>query len=58
MKKALLKRKRRNPERMQKKVVRVILSKKESEKKGKYLRSKIKQELVSIVKDEDVLVQG
>ena len=57
MKKALLKRKRRNPERMQKKVVHVILSKKESEKKGKYIRSKIKQELTSIVRDEDAIIQ-
>ncbi len=52
MKKALLRRKRRNPERMKRKVASVIPSKKESEKRGKYLRSKLKQECVSIIRDE------
>ena len=52
MKKALLRRKRRQPDRMKKKVTPVILSRKESEKKGKYTRSKIKQEMASIIRDE------
>lgn len=37
---------------MKKKVVTIIPSKKESEKKGKYTRSKLKRELVSIIKEE------
>jgi hypothetical protein len=52
MKKALLRRKRRKPERMKKKPVPVVFSRKESEKKGKYTRSKIKQEMESILRDE------
>jgi hypothetical protein len=52
MKKALLRRKRRKPNRMKKKITPVLLSKKESEKKGKYTRSKIKQEVASIIRDE------
>jgi len=52
MKKALLRRKRRKPNRIKKKITPVILSKKESEKKGKYTRSKIKQEIASIIRDE------
>ena len=51
MKKALLRRKRRKPNRVKKKV-KVIASKKESEKRGKYARSKVKQELISILEDE------
>ena len=53
MKKALLRRKRRNPDRMKKKIEPVILSKKESEKRGKYTRSKLKQELISIIHNEE-----
>jgi len=52
MKKALLRRKRRKPDRIKKKAPIEILSRKESEKKGKYTRSKIKQELASIIRDE------
>ncbi len=55
MKKALMKRKRRNPARMKKKVVTEILSKKESEKRGKYTRSKLKQELITIIHEEDTV---
>ncbi len=53
MKKALLRRKRRKPERMKKKVMPVILSKKESEKRGKYTRSKIKREVISIIQEDE-----
>ncbi len=53
MKKALLRRKRRKPDRMKKKVAPIILSKKESEKRGKYARSKYKQELISLIHEED-----
>lgn len=53
MKKALLRRKRRNPSRIKKKVVSVIVSKKESEKRGKYTRSKLKKELISIIQEEE-----
>jgi hypothetical protein len=52
MKKALLRRKRRKPERIKKKPPIEMFSRKESEKKGKYTRSKIKQELASIIRDE------
>lgn len=52
MKKALLRRKRRKPERMKRKDPPVIFSRKESEKKGKYTRSKVKQEMASIIRDE------
>lgn len=52
MKKALLRRKRRKPTRVKRKPVSIIPSRKESEKKGKYIRSKIKQEIESIIKDE------
>lgn len=52
MKKALLRRKRRNPDRIRKKPAPVILSKKESPKKGKYTRSKIKEEVALILRDE------
>ena len=52
MKKALLRRKRRKPERMKKKPIPAVFSRKESEKKGKYTRSKIKQEMESILRDE------
>lgn len=52
MKKALLRRKRRKPERMKKKPISVVFSRKESEKKGKYTRSKIKQEMELILRDE------
>lgn len=54
MKKALLRRKRRKPSRIKKKVVPVIVSKKESEKRGKYTRSKLKQELISIIQEEEI----
>jgi hypothetical protein len=52
MKKALLRRKRRKPERMKKKVVPEVFSRKEQEKRGKYTRSKIKQEVATILRDE------
>jgi hypothetical protein len=52
MKKALLRRKRRKPDRIKKKVTPFSFSRKESEKKGKYTRSKTKQEEVSILRDE------
>jgi hypothetical protein len=55
MKKALLRRKRRKPDRIKKKIEPVILSKKESEKRGKYARSKVKQELISIIHEEESL---
>ena len=53
MKKALLRRKRRRPDRMKKKIGPVILSKKESEKRGKYTRSKLKRESFSIILEEE-----
>lgn len=52
MKKALLRRKRRKPERMKRKEPPIIFSRKEHEKKGKYTRSKVKQEMESIIRDE------
>ena len=52
MKKALLRRKRRKPNRVKKKVVTILPSKKESEKRGKYTRSKVKEELVTIIQEE------
>ena len=52
MKKALLRRKRRKPERMKKKVVPEVFSRKEQEKRGKYTRSKIKLEVATILRDE------
>lgn len=52
MKKALLRRKRRKPERMKRKETPIFFSRKESEKKGKYTRSKVKQEMESIIRDE------
>ena len=51
MKKALLRRKRRKPERMKKKVPTEIFSKKESEKKGRYTRSKQKRELLTMIQE-------
>lgn len=55
MKKALLRRKRRKPERMIKqKPGPIIISKKESEKRGKYTRSKLKHEVSLILRDEDL----
>lgn len=52
MKKALLRRKRRKPERMKKKAVPDMSTRKEHEKRGKYARSKIKQEVADILRDE------
>jgi hypothetical protein len=52
MKKALLRRKRRKPNRVKKKSTPIEFSRKENEKKGKYTRSKIKQEVASIIRDE------
>ena len=52
MKKALLRRKRRKPNRIKRKVTPILPSKKESEKRGKYTRSKVKEELVSIIEEE------
>jgi len=53
VKKALLRRKRRKPDRVKKKVTPVILSKKEREKRGKYTRSKYKQELMLLIHEEE-----
>jgi hypothetical protein len=38
---------------MKKKAMPEIISKKESEKRGKYARSKLKQELISIIEEEE-----